>query len=161
MTVRTRKADESDSRTVANLIRRSFQTVADEFGLMRENCPRHPSNCTEERIAADLERGVTYFLLEKAGEPVGCVAAEIPSPGLCYLERLSVLPEHRRLGFGKILVDRVVSMAGEHGARTISIGIIADQTELRDWYRRLGFVDGDTKEFGHLPFRVLFMSRDA
>jgi hypothetical protein len=31
---------------------------------------------------------------------------------------------------------------------------------MKDWYKRLGFVEGESKEFSHLPFRVTFMSYD-
>lgn len=34
----------------------------------------------------------------------------------------------------------------------------AAQTELKEWYQRLGFIEGETREFEHLPFSVTFMS---
>jgi len=39
----------------------------------------------------------------------------------------------------------------------ISIGIIAAQTDLKRWYQKIGFIEGGTKGFEHLPFRVTFM----
>ena len=77
---------------------------------------------------------------------------------LCYLERLGVLPDYRRKGFGKALVHHVIAQANLFGAKQISIGIIADDTELNRWYKRMGFIEGETKEFLHLPFRVTFMT---
>jgi hypothetical protein len=44
------------------------------------------------------------------------------------------------------------------GAKQIGIGIISDDTELKLWYQRIGFVEKETKEFAHLPFLVTFMS---
>jgi hypothetical protein len=35
---------------------------------------------------------------------------------------------------------------------------IADFTELKEWYKKLDFREGETKTFAHLPFRVLLMS---
>jgi len=69
-----------------------------------------------------------------------------------------VLPDQRRRGFGKALVNHALSEAKLLGAHCVSIGIIAKQTELKDWYKGLGFVEGESKEFPHLPFRVTFMS---
>jgi hypothetical protein len=40
----------------------------------------------------------------------------------------------------------------------VSIGIIAEHTELRDWYKGLGFTKGETKKFPDLPFHVAVMS---
>ncbi|MDH3803758.1 MAG: GNAT family N-acetyltransferase, partial [Deltaproteobacteria bacterium] len=85
-------------------------------------------------------------------------ALEKANPDLCYLERLGILPQSRQKGFGKALVDHVFAEARALGAKQISIGIISDDTELKLWYQRIGFVEKETKEFAHLPFLVTFMS---
>ena len=79
-------------------------------------------------------------------------------PDLCYLERLAVLPESRRKGFGKALVEHVFVRVKQLSAKQISIGIISKQTELKHWYLKIGFVEGTTKEFPHLPFLVTFLT---
>jgi diamine N-acetyltransferase len=139
-------------------IRRSFQDVALRFGLTQENAPRHPSNCTKDWIQKDMERGVTYFVIENENLVAGCVALEQANPNVCYLERLAVLPDQRRRGFGKSLVAHALSQAKLLGANHVNIGIIAEQSELKKWYKRIGFVEQESKEFSHLPFRVTFMS---
>ena len=153
-----RVAEFADVRVLSGLIRVSFRDVAERFALTVENCPNHPSNCTDEWIENDLARGVAYYILEHDGAPVGCIALEKANPDLCYLERLGVLPESRRKGFGRKLVDHVFAEARALGAKQISIGIISDDTELKLWYQRVGFVEKQTKEFAHLPFLVSFMS---
>jgi len=105
-----------------------------------------------------MERGITYFAIKNNNHVVGCVALEQANSQVCYLERLAVLPNQRRRGFGKALVEHALSEAKLLGVNYVSIGIIAEQTELKDWYKRLGFVEGESKEFPHLPFRVTFMS---
>lgn len=137
-----RSCTPEDANTLAETISRSFKDVAERFGLTPENAPRHPSNCTPDWIRADMERGAAYFALEHNGSVAGCVALERAEPGLCYLERLAVLPAHRRHGFGEALVSRVLLEARLVGARRVGIGIIAAHTELKDWYRSLGFVEG-------------------
>ena len=153
-----RAAGPADVPLLSSLIRVSFRDVAERFTLTLENCPKHPSNCTDEWIENDLARGVAYYILERDGKPVGCVALEKANPDLCYLERLGVLPQSRRKGFGKALVDHVFSEARASGTKQIGIGIISDDTELKLWYQRIGFVEKETKEFAHLPFLVTFMS---
>ena len=90
----------------------------------------------------------------------GCVGFEKFNSDFCYLERLCVLPEYGRKGFGKSLVHHVIAQANLFGAKQINIGIIADDTELNRWYKRLGFIEGETEEFLHFPFRVTFMTYD-
>jgi GNAT superfamily N-acetyltransferase len=63
-------------------------------------------------------------------------------------------------GLGSQLVKHVFRKARELGSKKISIGIIARQTELKHWYQKIGFIEGATKEFSHLPFQVTFMTHE-
>jgi len=158
MQQRIRRARAQDIDILVEIIRTSFRGVADRLGLTPENCPKHPSNCTTQWVRGGRDRGVVYFILEEEGRVSGCVALERVDQKGCYLERLAVLPDRRRRGLGRALVDHVLMQAGRLGADRVGIGIIAAQAELKEWYRTMGFVEGETKEFAHLPFRVTFMS---
>jgi hypothetical protein len=35
--------------------------------------------------------------------------------------------------------------------------VIGEHAQLQRWYNKLGFVDGETKHFAHLPFSVKYM----
>lgn len=161
MSAKIRICTEEDTKALVETIRKSFQDIAERFGLTQENAPRHPSNCTVDWIRNDMEFGVTYFAIEDKDHIVGCVALERANTEVCYLERLAVIPGCRRRGFGKALVDHVLSEAKHLGVNCVSIGIIAEHTELKDWYKRLGFVEGESKEFPDLPFGVTVMSYDT
>jgi len=158
MSSKIRICTKEDTQVLAEIIQRSFRDVAERFGLTQENAPSHPSNCTVDWIRKDMERGVTYCAIENKNHIVGCVALERANSEVWYLERLAVLPDHRRRGFGKALVNHVLSESKLLGVNYVSIGIIAEHTELKNWYKGLGFVEGESKEFPHLPFRVTFMS---
>ena len=158
MEYQIRTCTREDVVVLAETTRGSFRGVAERFGLTEQNCPRHPSNCTADWIEKDMDRGVTYYVLEIEGRVAGSVALEWARPEVCYLERLAVLPDQRKRGFGKALVSHVLSEAGELGCRRVGIGVIADQAELKDWYRGLGFVETENREFAHLPFLVTFMN---
>jgi N-acetylglutamate synthase-like GNAT family acetyltransferase len=156
--ITVRKANSTDAPLLCGLIRKSFRDVAVRFKLTQENCPTHPSNCKKDWITTDFAKGTIYYLLERSALPVGCVAIEKATNDLCYLKRLAVLPEERRKGFGNQLVTHVLNTAREWGVKWISIGIIAKQTGLKQWYQKMGFREGETKEFSHLPFSVCFMT---
>ena len=158
MSSKIRICTKEDVQVLAKTIRSSFLDITERFGLTPENAPRHPSNCTVDWIQKEMEDGVTYFAIENENHVFGCIALEQANSEVCYLERLAVLPNQRRSGFGKALVEHALSEAKLHGFNYISIGIIAEQTELKKWYTGLGFVEGESKEFPHLPFRVTFMS---
>ncbi|MBU0516964.1 MAG: hypothetical protein KJ621_19590, partial [Proteobacteria bacterium] len=65
-----------DAARLAALIQESFRDVAGRFGLTEDNAPTHPANCRPEWIETAMAKGVRYFVLERGGEPIGCVALE-------------------------------------------------------------------------------------
>jgi ribosomal protein S18 acetylase RimI-like enzyme len=158
MNSRIRTCTQDDIGILTETIGAAFEEVAARFGLTRENAPSHPSHCTAKWIQKDMDRGVTYFIIENGDLVAGCVALESAKPGVCYLERLAVLPCRRRRGLGKALVNHVFAQAKSLGLRRVNIGIIAEDTELKNWYKRMGFIEGKSKAFSHLPFDVTFMS---
>lgn len=93
------------------------------------------------------------------GSPSGCVALERASDQEIYVERLSVVPEKRRHGAGVRLVAHVLGEAANLGVDALGIGIIDEFTELKTWYKSLGFEEVGVKHFEHLPFQVSFMTR--
>ena len=149
---------QKDIEILVETIRKSFLNVAEHFDFTQENAPLHPSNCTEYWIKADMNRGVTYFVMENENKIAGCVACEMTSPDVIYLEILAVLPEHRQRGLCKALVNHVLSKAKELVVNCVNIGIIAEHTELKNWYRKIGFVEEEDKKFLNLPFNITFMS---
>jgi N-acetylglutamate synthase-like GNAT family acetyltransferase len=154
-----RQAGVEDIAVLTHLIRESFKDVAVRFGLNETNCPKHPSNYTQTWLQRDIDRGVVYYILEKDGQPMGCGALEKADDKLCYLERLAVLPDFRDNGFGQALAEHLFSEASTWGLRQVSIGIIGQDHHLKQWYQKLGFVEGETKDFAHLPFSVTFMMK--
>lgn len=155
-----RNATPQDQELLADIIRRSFSDVAKRFSLTRDNCPKHPSNCTPSWIASDMARGVRYFILYHGQNPIGCAGVEYPGSGVCYLERLSIVPRMRGRRFGLRLVRHALELAASKGAAKVGIGIIAAHGELKAWYEGIGFVETGRKIFDHLPFEVSFMEID-
>jgi len=156
-----RQAACDDVVAIANLIRAAFADVAERFRLTPENCPKHPSNCEPKWIVEAMDKGVAFYVLEDDDALLGCVALEQPEKqGVCYLERLAVLPQYRHQGLGKRLVAHVESEAHKRGLQRVEIGIIAEQDDLRNWYEQVGFKVTGEKGFAHLPFRVAFMAKE-
>ena len=153
-----REVKPEDASLLNFVVRQCFADVARRFELTPENCPSHPSNSTVEKIQDDIARGVSFFLKIDMGIPAGCVGLEKADENTCYIVRLGVLPGRRGRGFGGQLLEKAVSKAKDSGAKTVSAGIIARDSELKNWYEKKGFVESETKEFEHLPFRVAFMS---
>ena len=155
-----RQANKADIDVLVTLLHNSFRDVAERFGITKENNPRSLAFCTNELIERDLEKDLTYYILEKDSRPCGCVALERAKPGVCYLMRLAVLPEHRGKGYGKMLVHHIFEKASKTGARRVEIAMISKDTKLKKWYKKLGFKQKGTKKYDHLPFIVAFMYKE-
>ena len=153
-----RNLDSNETGALVDVLRRSCATVAERFGLTQENCPRHIAFYTPERLKEDVDRGMRFYVWEDDGRICGCVALEPAKPGVCYLGRLAVLPEHRGRGHGQALVQHALEQAREIGVNRVEIGIISEDSRLKDWYGRFGFLQTGTKTFDHLPFVVAFMA---
>jgi ribosomal protein S18 acetylase RimI-like enzyme len=138
------------------VIRDSFKTVAAEFGLNKDNCPTHPSLITLDKLLELQGKAKLIGLFLDSGQ-AGFVAVEEADSGVYYLDKLAVLPDHRHKGYGRKLVEFVVSYAKKHGGQKISLGMIDESAVLKEWYKTLGFVETGTKNFEHLPFTVCFM----
>jgi len=140
------------------VIRDSFKTVALEFGLNKKNCPTHPSLITLDKLLELKNKAALFGLFLDSGQ-VGFVAMEKADGGVYYLDKLSVLPEYRHRGYGAKLMESMVSYVRKRGGQKISLGMIDESTVLKNWYKRLGFMEAGTKNFEHLPFTVCFMDK--
>ena len=158
MGIQIRVGTKADIHVLVEIIQDSFLDVAERFGLTPQNSPTHPSNCRPEWLLREMDRGVSFYMLENDGQPVGCAALEKISDEVCYLERLAVLPQERRNGFGEALVKHVLSKARLLDVYRVGIGIIAEHKELQNWYEKLGFEEVESKRFPQLIFQVTLMA---
>ena len=104
-------------------------------------------------------KGIGMFGLFEERKQIGFVAIEKADNDNIYIERLSVLPGYRHKGYGKLLMDFVFKYVKGQGARQVSIGIVNENTVLKNWYRLYGFIETGLKKYEHLPFTVCFMEK--
>ena len=154
-----RKALRADLPRCADVIRKSFQTVADEFGFTPENAPRFTAFATtEERLIRQMDtEGRIMLVDEEDGRIRGCCSLLLLGEGECELGNLSVLPEYRHLGIGGELLHRAVRCAGELNCKVMKFSIVEENTVLKKWYARHGAVHTGTKKFDFFPFTCGYM----
>ncbi len=140
-----------------DVIHRSFKTVADEFSLTNENCPTNGAFMPYARLKNDYQNGDYMYAFYAEHEIVGFVQLSKKETNVFELEKLAVLPDHRHNGYGKQLIDFARNKVKEFGGRKITIGIIEENEQLKNWYLTNDFIHTGTKVFPHLPFTVGFM----
>jgi ribosomal protein S18 acetylase RimI-like enzyme len=160
MTTFIREAKRNDITLVTSIIRTAFREAADRLGLVPDQIGKHAANITESWVTDDIARGVRYFILEADKTPAGAVTVEHARPEVCYIGRLSVLPEFRGLGLGHELLAFAIDEAASTGADHISIGVISSEAHLVLWYGRMGFEVSRRVKFDHLPFEVVLMTME-
>ncbi|MDR2615488.1 MAG: hypothetical protein LBC28_02805, partial [Oscillospiraceae bacterium] len=87
--------DKSHLDEYAELIRRSFATVASDLGLTRENSPTHTSFITDEKLASKYSDGYFPFGYFSDETLVGFVSLTDEGGGDYEMNNLAVLPECR------------------------------------------------------------------
>ena len=134
------------------VIHRSFATVADEFGLTEENCPKHTSFIPLSYLETQMKWGRLMFGLYTDERIIGYMSLSKEDDEAYELHNLAILPEFRHSGFGKQMLDYAKETVKSLGGSKIKIGIIEESTVLKDWYIANGFEHTGSKKFDHLPF---------
>ena len=133
------------------LIRRSFGTVAEEFGFTEENAPRYTAFATTaERLNWHLhgEKRPMYVYENENGEI-----------NECELNNLCVAPEHRHGKVGEALLLHAYETAKESGCQVMHIGIVEENVKLRQWYEKHGAVHLGMKKYDFFPFTCGYMEK--
>ena len=141
------------------VIRKSHQTVADQFGFTRENAPRYVAFATDEnRLIWQMDQEHRLmFLDEENGEIRGYYSLLMKQDGECELSNLSVLPEYRHHGIGAELFRHAMGTAREQHCSTMRWSIVEENTVLRKWYEQNGAIHTGTEKYDFFPFTCGYM----
>ena len=153
---------EEEIPACVDLIRRSFGTVAEEFGFTVENAPRFTAFATtEERLTWHLhgEKRPMYVYVNESGEIIGYYSLLLEENNVCELSNLCVEPESRHGKVGEALLLHSYEAAKAAGCAVMHIGIVEENVKLRQWYEKYGVVHLGTKKFEHFPFTCGFMEK--
>ena len=139
------------------MIQKSFIDVAEKFGITKENCPTHTSFITMRNLQYHWNNGFLMYGYYLNNNIIGYVSLENKDNGAFELRNLAILPEYRHRGYGKQILDFCKMKVKELNGDKITLGIIEENTVLKNWYAANGFVHTGIKLFDHLPFTVGYM----
>ena len=91
-----------------DIVHKSFQTVADEMNLTKDNCPSHTAFIPIDKLVSQFDNDAPMFLYQYNGCFAGYFSLSINDDSV-ELNNLAVLPEYRHLGIGKELVDYAIT----------------------------------------------------
>ena len=157
-----REVKREDIPACASLIKKSFKTVADEYGFTEENAPRFTAFATtDERLYWHMDgEHRPMYVFEEDGVLCGYYSLLLQDNNECELNNLAVLPECRHRGIGKELLEHSFENARGKGCSLMNIGIVEENTRLRKWYEDNGAVHVGTKKFDFFPFTCGYMKKE-
>ena len=117
----------------------AFEAGAVRFGQTEENCPyrgrtRLPLSVFEKEFL-DGFKMYGYLYNDKL---IGFLSLSF-SDGTMAINDIAILPEHQNSGFGSALMQFAKEEAAKHKCAKIRLGMIDDNTELKNWYEKHGF----------------------
>lgn len=152
---------ESDLPECVRVIRESFLTVANEFGITAENAPRFTAFAvTEERLRWQYynERR-PMFVFRENGRIAGYYSLSLPEKQICELNNLCVLPAYRHRQIGAKLLEHSFKAAAAQSCTKIKISIIEENERVKKWYASFGFLHLGTEKYDFFPFTCGTMER--
>lgn len=90
-----KRINENDIENCVFVIKNSFQTVADEFNITKENAPKYVCYSVDcSKLQNQLENGKDMFACFIEEKPVGYYSLSF-NDNECEINNLCVLPEYR------------------------------------------------------------------
>lgn len=86
-----------------------------------------------------LQEGVAFFVARCGGRPAGCGGLKLFGTEYGEVKRMYVRPDHRGLGLGKALLDRLAEYARERRVSVLRLETGIYQTEAIGLYEAYGF----------------------
>ena len=158
-----KEIDKSEIAECVSVIRKSFLTVADEFGFTVENAPYHTAFATtEEKLLNQLEyehRLMVAFYDDGNGKIQGYYSLQYLENSECELSNLCVLPEFRHKKIGEALIEDAFARAKSNNCTKMKISIVEENKVLRKWYEAHGFIHTHTIKYDFFPFTCGYMER--
>jgi ribosomal protein S18 acetylase RimI-like enzyme len=121
--------DHVDSR-----INDQYRTFAGALRFMH-NVAHYPGCGMFDPNASFLARSTAHGGLE------GMVLASRVKPGVMHITQICVMPEFRRRGLGRVLIERAMEQARRMGLRSATLTVTRENAGALGLYQRLGFTE--------------------
>ncbi len=149
-----REATERDLPVLVEILKAAFEEYR---GWLDPPSGAHDETIGKLRPVLQQSSAVLAFVGEAAA---GCVFYA-PADGFVDLFRLAVLPEYRRRGVGRALIEYIEAVARVRGIARVRLGVRAVLPGNRAYYERLGYrVYAERRQAGYAEPIDLLMEKD-
>ncbi|MDK7991823.1 DMT family transporter, partial [Enterococcus raffinosus] len=158
--VEIRRLKMEELEEAARVIRESFATVADEFGLTCDNCPTNGAFTEAKHLRSDLENGNQLFGVFFGRKMIVFFELVYKENQQATLDKVGIIPVERENKYGEFILNNARRIAQNDQMKQINIGIIKENNRLKEWYQRNGYQIVCSENFSHLLFEVLYLQLD-
>lgn len=145
---------QSDLPDCLSLLAAGYEESAIRFGMTEANCPyRGRTRLPFSELEKEFLGGYQMYGYYCKDRLVGFLSLREEDDAL-NIHDLVILPEYRRHGFGSELIRFAKQKAGEHKHKKITLGMIDDNHELKQWYEKHGFQTVERKQFDMVTYIV-------
>ena len=149
-----------DSKIITDILNKAFLTVAQQYNFTMENAPTFPAFINSDRIENSLDKGLKMYGYNMNDQIIGCAGFSYYKEDIYFIERLATLPEYRHLGVGKKLMEYVENKIRDIGGKIVEIHIVDKNIVLKEWYKKLKYVEIRIDEIKTLPFNSCVMNKE-
>ncbi|BCB02111.1 ribosomal protein S18-alanine N-acetyltransferase [Bacillus sp. KH172YL63] len=124
-----------------------FMTVDDLDAVMAIENQSFSIPWSRDAFLNEIEQNhlSTYLVAEEDERVVGyCGVWLVVDEG--HITNVAVLPDYRGRGVGEALMRKLMDVAGECGARTMTLEVRVTNGAAQHLYRKLGFQDGGIRK---------------
>ncbi len=145
MPITVRVALAPDAEHVAELVHRAFRGDSSRAGWTTEADLLDGQRIDLAGVTAKI--GHLLVGVDDDGKIVACCELE-RRPESAYFGMLAVEPTMQGTGVGRVMLEAAEAMAGTWVVPTVEMTVIAQRTELIEWYERRGYArTGEARPF--------------
>ena len=140
---------EAKVKDIPRLVRiyREFMAHFEELDPMFRQDSSYWTDRSKDNFSDDLNnKDKLYILIEENGNLVGFIDIRIsrrPDDYIIkktgHIESVYIRPEHRKKGYGKLLLDRAMEWFSLKKVNTFTIGTLPEDKAARSFWKKMGF----------------------
>ena len=131
----------NDSKIITHILNISFLAFAQEHNFTRKNAPNHLAYINSDTVEAWLNEGLKIYGYRIDDKIVACGGYSHKEDETYLIQRVATLPEHRKLGIGKKIMEYLESKIKNAGGKIAEIHVTDKNIVLREWYKKQGYTE--------------------
>lgn len=151
------KIEKEQLNEAAKIIREGFNTVVNTYGLTKETARGNSAFLNNDKLISDWHKGSLMYGVFYHNTLVGFIQLDKKGAKELYIKHFTVLEQYRNKGLGIALIEFSINKAIQLGVNYLTLGFMATDTKLKDFYKNRGFKVKNTKSFKGFNYKVTFM----